>query len=866
MTTKNIKSEFLTARKLCGLEPLTDENYAAWKDTLSVVFLQMGKKFDDVLEGKDDDKISAATLRTVLSSNLKTKFLSYDSTSEILKQLKARYESTSMKVIVDTIKELIHVGGSPLTMIDEIANCKRRLEKENVILPDQFFIGLTLSKLNDLGNGLLHAIHKDTSFSAFFSMVASSIQFMNANKVEDSPVVFKAYGEKLKPSGIICFRCGKPGHIKRNCRVKLSAQVISEDKEGYGFAVDNGPNFKLKGIYIDSGCTEHMITDESLLTNLLPAKRIKITFANNQTETLDSAGWLNLGGLILKNCYYHKSGVTNLLSSGLLDDLGLTRYSDKDLVGIFDCCVFVSIRRVNRLYEVLVEKAYKVGVNASIVNSGNSMAKLWHLRLGHPNRFALKDTANVDLVEKCEVCCSHKIKKIPHKKSTVSTAPLQLLFADIGFPKCGKGLEDYSFYLLVVDNFSKITCVRLLKDKSALTVKDALEDILVCLESACKQKVVQLRTDNGCELKNSILSQFLLKKNISIEYTNIECPQQNTAERYNQTLKLCTSTLMFAMNISVMYWPEIIVSAAYLRNRIRGSDGLSPLERAGLQLDIGNLKVIGCIVFVKNLDIDVTLLDKSQVGILVGFGKSFVSYRIALILQRKNFLDAKRHVYEFRQSKCEDDFFDDMKFYNDKLQPVSEIVSPHVVNDCIKETAVNSSERKNDSITSRVTERRRQVNCMAIKTANEVLPGRWVYTVKPDGSLKARYSGLSENIFVETPLCCNEEKTKVWRLKKALYGLRQAPKAWNNTVTSILLSLGLIQCQCDFSVFKNIDDTLFLTIYVDNFLFIGKNESVIDKCVNKLKEKLTSKYYGIIKENKRRKFTGYHISRVNGAF
>lgn len=178
-----------------------------------------------------------------------------------------------------------------------------------------------------------------------------------------------------------------------------------------------------------------------------------------------------------------------------------------------------------------------------------------------------------------------------------------------------------------------------------------------------------------------------------------------------------------------------------------------------------------------------------------------------------------------------------MKFYNDKLQPVSEIVSPHVVNDCIKETVVNSSERKNDSIASRVTERRRQVNCMAIvdisekealmddkwlkemkdevnklttfdvyetvdrKTANEVLPGRWVYTVKPDGSLKARYvikgfkqeaeitnfspttayltirlflilasnlnfnvatldissaffqSGLSENIFVEIPLC-----------------------------------------------------------------------------------------------------------------
>uniref|UniRef100_A0A0K0FTJ6 Reverse transcriptase Ty1/copia-type domain-containing protein n=1 Tax=Strongyloides venezuelensis TaxID=75913 RepID=A0A0K0FTJ6_STRVS len=157
------------------------------------------------------------------------------------------------------------------------------------------------------------------------------------------------------------------------------------------------------------------------------------------------------------------------------------------------------------------------------------------------------------------------------------------------------------------------------------------------------------------------------------------------------------------------------------------------------------------------------------------------------------------------------------------------------------------------------------------KTANEVLLGRWVYTVKPDRSLKARY--VTKEFKQKAGIIYFSPTTSY--LTKRLFPIltssfnfnvvTQAAKVWNNTVTSILLSLGLIRCPCDFSVFKNNDDTLFITIYVNDFLFIGNNKSVIDKCVNKLKEKLTLKYYGLIKENERRKFTRYHISRVNGA-
>lgn len=64
---------------------------------------------------------------------------------------------------------------------------------------------------------------------------------------------------------------------------------------------------------------------------------------------------------------------------------------------------------------------------------------------------------------------------------------------------------------------------------------------------------------------------------------------------------------------------------------------------------------------------------------------------------------------------------------------------------------------------------------------------------------------------------------KVLQMHKALYGLRQAPRAWNTKLDSVLLSLGFARSELEHAVYTHGegDTCLFLSIYVDDLIVIG---------------------------------------------
>ena len=46
---------------------------------------------------------------------------------------------------------------------------------------------------------------------------------------------------------------------------------------------------------------------------------------------------------------------------------------------------------------------------------------------------------------------------------------------------------------------------------------------------------------------------------------------------------------------------------------------------------------------------------------------------------------------------------------------------------------------------------------------------------------------LWKEIYVEIPKGYNDDPTKVWRLHKCLYGLKQSAREWNNTLAGIVI-------------------------------------------------------------------------------
>ncbi|MBW0468569.1 hypothetical protein O181_008284 [Austropuccinia psidii MF-1] len=75
-----------------------------------------------------------------------------------------------------------------------------------------------------------------------------------------------------------------------------------------------------------------------------------------------------------------------------------------------------------------------------------------------------------------------------------------------------------------------------------------------------------------------------------------------------------------------------------------------------------------------------------------------------------------------------------------------------------------------------------------------------------------------------------EEKGKeswVWRLKKSLYGTKQAPGMWKSKLTSILNSFGLTSTWSDESSFINIERNLLLHEHVNDGFIISQSEEKI---------------------------------------
>ncbi|GJS54432.1 zinc finger, CCHC-type containing protein [Tanacetum coccineum] len=112
------------------------------------------------------------------------------------------------------------------------------------------------------------------------------------------------------------------------------------------------------------------------------------------------------------------------------------------------------------------------------------------------------------------------------------------------------------------------------------------------------------------------------------------------------------------------------------------------------------------------------------------------------------------------------------------------------------------------------------------------------------------HGDLKEKVYVTQPegFIKRKDNEKVYRLIKALYGLRQAPRAWNIKLDNTLKSLDFKKCALEQAIYTKTskDSTLLIGVYVDDLIIIGTPKKEIDKFKAQMEEKFEMSDLGLL--------------------
>ena len=123
-----------------------------------------------------------------------------------------------------------------------------------------------------------------------------------------------------------------------------------------------------------------------------------------------------------------------------------------------------------------------------------------------------------------------------------------------------------------------------------------------------------------------------------------------------------------------------------------------------------------------------------------------------------------------------------------------------------------------------------------------------------------------EEVYIEKPLGYEKkgQKHKVCRLKKSLYGVKQAPRAWYSRIDSYLLENGFDKCEGEPTIYIKEKDgkILIVVLYVDDFIFRSNDYCLIVSFKTVMKEEFEITDMGLL-----RYFLGIEVDQnENGIF
>ena len=739
---------------------------------------------------------------------------------------------------------------------------------------------------------------------------------------------------------------------------------------------------------LDSGSTDHIINDDKFFEKYIDLKNpIDVKLPDGKKLKATKLGsikiyfknYYNEKQVELKDVYYVRDIRQNLLSLSKITKncTIIARNENAKIYNQYRELIAVA-NKTNNLY-CMTSFAYKNEKKEMYVNALKLTAKeKWHRALGHVNFQYLSKLVNNKLLEglpdkiestkmKCANCIESKMANIPFDNDRKkSTEILELIHTDLNGPHKTIGCGGEKYFLTFVDDYSKCTKIFCIKSKGE-TASCFIEYVNL-VENKFNKRVKKLQCDNGKEYMNREIFNFIKYKGIEL----LPCPPyvhelNGVAERYNRSAMDIGRCLLREAKIHRKYWPEIMKTVAYLKNRTIANtvENKSPYEIFfGIKPNVEHLKIYGSRVFVRVPEAkrQTKWDDKAELGVLVGYVENgyrvlvnnrVINARHVKIVEEDTKLicleeddDQKDRVidnYESEESETEENSQEENKITSDnaindsegrgentnELQnesqeqtiqtrtsnrrknpinrygnPISHVVYINYVNANIPSTfeeALNSNESKEwqNAMNSEIESLKKNNTWQVVEKPKDkqIIDVKWIYKKKNNNTYKARlvvrgfqqkehfenvYSPVSRmqtlkillshscrnNFFIEqmdvetaflngrvkTEVYINEPKgyetgeNRVCKLKRALYGLRESPRAWYDCFNKFVQELGFIRSNHDYCLYVNCKskDSIYILVFVDDLLICSKDKMKIHEVKASLMERFAMKDLGKI--------------------